>query len=247
MRNTLRYPTRSASAPPMSGPMMPPAVSEVCSTPRAAPIRSGGIDAVTSALLAATNPLTPPWTARRKTSCPPPRPRAATTLVVPIPAVARRPLSVPPARPAAPPPRRGGAGVSHARGNGMHAKTVLLEMLRDRGVRHVFGIPATTELNFMEMFADYPEIAYVLALQDAIPVGMGYGYAQATGTPAFVNLHITPGLANGLGNIFNAQKARTPMVITAGQVDRRLILQEPTLWSDLARLASQYTKWSYEV
>ncbi|TMI83702.1 MAG: thiamine pyrophosphate-binding protein, partial [Bacillati bacterium ANGP1] len=73
----------------------------------------------------------------------------------------------------------------------MQAKTVLFEMLRDRGVRHVFGNPGTTELNFMEMFADYPEIAYVLALQDAIPVGMGYGYAQATGTPAFVNLHIT--------------------------------------------------------
>jgi len=129
----------------------------------------------------------------------------------------------------------------------MQAKTVLFEMLRDRGVRHVFGNPGTTELNFMEMFADYPEITYVLGLQDAIPVGMAYGYAQATGAPAVVNLHITPGLANGLGNIFNAWKARTPMVITAGQVDRRMILQEPTLWSDLARLASQYTKWAYEV
>jgi benzoylformate decarboxylase len=128
----------------------------------------------------------------------------------------------------------------------VQAKTVLFEMLRDRGIRCVFGNPGTTELNFMDMFADYPEIQYVLALQDAIPVGMAYGYAQATGEPAFVNLHITPGLANGLGNLFNAHRAKTPMVITAGQVDRRMILQEPSLWSDLARLASQYTKWSYE-
>ena len=73
--------------------MMPPAVSEVCSTPRAAPIRSGGIDAVTSALLAATNPLTPPWTARRKTSCPTFRTKAESMLVVPIPAIARRTMS----------------------------------------------------------------------------------------------------------------------------------------------------------
>lgn len=128
----------------------------------------------------------------------------------------------------------------------MLAKTALFDMLRGRGVRHVFGNPGTTELNFMEMFADYPDIEYVLALQDAIPVGMGYGYAQATGRPAFVNLHITPGLANGLGNIFNAYRAKVPLVVTAGQVDRRMILQEPSLWSDLARLASQYTKWSYE-
>jgi benzoylformate decarboxylase len=129
----------------------------------------------------------------------------------------------------------------------MLAKVAMFEMLRARGVRHVFGNPGTTELNFMEMFADYPDIQYVLALQDAIPVGMGYGYAQATGEPAFVNLHITPGVANGLGNIFNAFRGKVPLVVTAGQVDSRMILQEPSLWSDLARLAAPYTKWSYEV
>lgn len=129
----------------------------------------------------------------------------------------------------------------------MLAKVAMFEMLRARPVRHVFGNPGTTELSFMEMFADYPDIRYILALQDAIPVGMAYGYAQATGQPAFVNLHITPGLANGLGNIFNAYRAKVPLVVTAGQVDNRMILQEPALWSDLARLAAPYTKWSYEV
>lgn len=129
----------------------------------------------------------------------------------------------------------------------MLAKTALFEMLRERGVRHVFGNPGTTELSFMEMFADYPDVGYVLSLQDAIPVGMAYGYAMATGEPAFVNLHITPGLANGLANIFNAYRAKVPIVVTAGQVDRRMILQEPSLWSDLARVASPFTKWSYEV
>lgn len=129
----------------------------------------------------------------------------------------------------------------------MQAKRALFEMLRQRGVRYVFGNPGTTELNFMEMFADYRDITYVLGLHDAVPVGMAYGYAQATGTPAVVNLHITPGLANGLSNIFNAYRARVPLVVTAGQVDRRMILQEPTLWSDLAALASHFTKWAYEV
>ena len=129
----------------------------------------------------------------------------------------------------------------------MLAKVAMFEMLRARPLHYVFGNPGTTELSFMEMFADYPDIRYILALQDAIPVGMAYGYAQATGQPAFVNLHITPGLANGLGNIFNAYRAKVPLVVTAGQVDNRMILQEPALWSDLARLAAPYTKWSYEV
>jgi len=126
------------------------------------------------------------------------------------------------------------------------AKTAFFEMLGQRGVRHVFGNPGTTELNFMEMFADYPDIGYVLGLQDAIPVGMAYGYAMATGEPAVVNLHITPGLANGLGNIFNAYRAKVPLVVTAGQLDRRTILQDPSLWSDLAVVAAPFTKWSYE-
>lgn len=128
----------------------------------------------------------------------------------------------------------------------MLAKTALFEMLRDRGVRYVFGNPGTTELSFMEMFADYPDITYVLGLQDAVPVGMAYGYALAAGTPAVVNLHITPGLANGLANIFNAYRAKVPLIVTAGQVDRRMTLQDHTLWSDLVRLASPYTKWAYE-
>jgi len=128
----------------------------------------------------------------------------------------------------------------------MQAKAALFEMLRDRGIRHIFGNPGTTELGFMEMFADFPEISYILGLQEAVPVGMAYGVAQATGEPAFVNLHITPGLANGLVNIFNAYRAKTPLVVTAGQVDRRMTLQEHPLWSDLVRLASQYTKWAYE-
>ncbi len=129
----------------------------------------------------------------------------------------------------------------------MQAKVALFEMLRQRGVRYVFGNPGTTELNFMDMFADYPDITYVLGLHDAVPVGMAYGYAMATGEPAVVNLHITAGLANGLANIFNAYRGKVPLVVTAGQLDRRMILQEHSLYSDLARLASQYTKWSYEV
>lgn len=128
----------------------------------------------------------------------------------------------------------------------MLAKTALFEMLRQRDIRYVFGNPGTTELSFMDMFADYPDITYVLGLHDAVPVGMAYGYALAAGTPAVVNLHITPGLANGLSNIFNAYRGKVPIIVTAGQVDRRMTLQDHTLWSDLVRLATPFTKWAYE-
>ena len=79
----------------------------------------------------------------------------------------------------------------------MQAKVALFQMLRDRGTAYVFGNPGTTELNFVEMFADFPQTTYVLALQDAIPVGMAYGFAQGTGQPAVVNLHIINTVVRG--------------------------------------------------
>ena len=59
----------------------------------------------------------------------------------------------------------------------------------------------------------------MLALQEATAVGMADGYAQATGRPAFLNLHTSAGLGNAIGNLTNAQANRTPLVVTAGQQD----------------------------
>ena len=40
---------------------------------------------------------------------------------------------------------------------------------------------------------------------------------------------------------------RTPLLVTAGQQDRRMQLEEPLLWGDLVQMARPYTKWSYEI
>ena len=58
---------------------------------------------------------------------------------------------------------------------------------------------------------------------------MADGYAQASGKPAFVNLHTSGGLGHGMGAIMNAKIARAPMVVTAGQQDLRHILADPLL------------------
>ena len=48
---------------------------------------------------------------------------------------------------------------------------------------------------------------------------MADGYAQATGRPAFLNLHTSAGLGNAIGNLTNAAANGTPLVVTAGQQD----------------------------
>ena len=50
-------------------------------------------------------------------------------------------------------------------------------------------------------------------------------HAQATGRPAVANVHVAPGLGNSLGMLYNALKARAPLVVTAGQQDTRLRLR----------------------
>jgi benzoylformate decarboxylase len=126
-------------------------------------------------------------------------------------------------------------------------REVLLEVLATEGVRFVFGNPGTTELPFMDALAETPQIEYVLVLHEATAIGMADGYAQATGRPAFVNLHTAAGLGNAMGVLANAHMTGTPMVITAGQQHRGHLLSEPFLSGDLVEMARALTRWAYEV
>jgi benzoylformate decarboxylase len=124
-------------------------------------------------------------------------------------------------------------------------RSATFDFMRAVGANTIFGNPGSTEL---PMFRDFPDdFRYILGLQEASVVGMADGFAQATGNAAFVNLHSAAGVGNAMGNIFTAFKNQTPMVITAGQQSRSLLLQDPYLHSAQAtELPKPYVKWSIE-
>ena len=126
-------------------------------------------------------------------------------------------------------------------------RDVLLEVLASEGVRYVFGNPGTTELPFLDALAGAPDLEYLLALHESVAVGMADGYAQVTRRPAFVNLHTAPGLGNAVGTLANAKATATPLVVTAGQQDRRHLVSEPFLSGNLVEIAAPVAKWSHEV
>jgi benzoylformate decarboxylase len=128
----------------------------------------------------------------------------------------------------------------------MNVAAILMEILRSSGVRYLFGNPGTTELPFLDALPD-SGLEYIVALQEATAVAAADGYAQASGQPGIVNLHVLPGVANGVSILHNASRAGSPIVVTAGQQDTRLLLDEPILSGDMVRLTEQFTKWSYEV
>ena len=129
----------------------------------------------------------------------------------------------------------------------MTARDVLLDVLRTEGVRHIFGNPGSTELPLIDALAGADDLHYVLALQEASAVGIAEGYAEATGRPAFLNLHTSAGLGNAIGALTNAQANQTPLVVTAGQQDYRHIATDPLLAGDLTGLATSVSKWTHEV
>ncbi|HET8920380.1 MAG TPA: thiamine pyrophosphate-binding protein [Xanthobacteraceae bacterium] len=129
----------------------------------------------------------------------------------------------------------------------MSGKRAFLELLKQEGVEILFGNPGTTELPLMDALAVENELRYVLALQEASVIGMADGYAQASGKLAVVNLHVTPGLGNAMGMLYDAQKAGSPILVTAGQHDQDFNSTEPILWADLPPIARPLVKWSAEV
>ena len=128
----------------------------------------------------------------------------------------------------------------------MSGKQAFLQILKQEGVSVMFGNPGTTELPLMDGLAREPGIRYVLALQEAVAISMADGYAQASGGLAAVNVHVSPGLGNAMGMLYDAYKAGAPMLLTAGQHDQSFTVTEPILWSDLPPVARPYTKWSTE-
>src|SRR5216110_3367606 len=126
-------------------------------------------------------------------------------------------------------------------------KQAFLQILRQEGVSVMFGNPGTTELPLMDGLAREPGIHYVLALQEAVAIAMADGYAQASGGLAAVNVHVSPGLGNAMGMLYDAQKSGAPMLLTAGQHDQSFNVTEPILWADLPPIARPFVKWSTEV
>jgi len=125
-------------------------------------------------------------------------------------------------------------------------KQAFLQILKQEGVSVMFGNPGTTELPLMDGLAREPGIRYVLALQEAVAISMADGYAQASSGLAAVNVHVSPGLGNAMGMLYDAYKSGAPMLLTAGQHDQCFTVTEPILWSDLPPVARPYTKWSTE-
>ena len=122
-----------------------------------------------------------------------------------------------------------------------------LEILAASGVKYIFGNPGTTELPLNDALVTDKRLKYILGLQEVPVMAMADGYAMASRSLGVVNVHISCGLGNAMGMLYNAWREGTPLLLTAGQQDRRLRFEEPILGGDMTAVARPWTKWSVEV
>jgi acetolactate synthase-1/2/3 large subunit len=88
-----------------------------------------------------------------------------------------------------------------------------------------------------------PCIRSVLGLFEGVCTGAADGYARMTGRPALTLLHLGPGFANGIANLHNARRARSPIVNLVGDHASWHLPADAPLTSDIDSLARPVSGW----
>jgi acetolactate synthase-1/2/3 large subunit len=125
----------------------------------------------------------------------------------------------------------------------MTGAQALLATLVDAGVDVCFTNPGTSEMHFVQALDSVPAMRGVLALFEGVATGAADGYARIAGRPAAVLLHLGPGLGNGLANLHNARRARSPVVCIVGAHATGHVRYDAPLQSDIEAAARTVSGW----
>ena len=113
----------------------------------------------------------------------------------------------------------------------------LMKTLVDAGVEVCFSNPGTSEMHFVAALDSEPQMRAVLALFEGVATGAADGYGRMADKPAATLLHLGCGLGNGLANLHNARKGKTPMINIVGDHARYHVKYDAQLQSDIETVA----------
>jgi thiamine pyrophosphate-dependent acetolactate synthase large subunit-like protein len=120
----------------------------------------------------------------------------------------------------------------------------IIEQFLADGMDFMFGNPGTVEQGFLDALAEYPEMKYVLSLQETIAVMMGDGYARATQKPALVQLHSSPGIGNAVGAVYQAKRGHAPLVVIGSDAGVKYMNMDAQMANDLVGMMAPVTKFA---
>ena len=119
----------------------------------------------------------------------------------------------------------------------------LIRTLVDAGVTTCFTNPGTSEMHFVAALDDVPEMRAVLALFEGVATGAADGYSRMADRPGATLLHLGSGLGNGLANLHNARKGKSPVVNIVGDHATYHTKYDAQLQSDIETAARNVSEW----
>lgn len=122
-------------------------------------------------------------------------------------------------------------------------KAILEQFLAD-GLNVIFGNPGTVEQGFLDALRDYPELKYILTLQESVTVLAADAHARATRKPTLVQLHSSPGIGNAIGALYQAKRGHSPLVVIGGDAGIKYSAMDAQMAADLVAICEPVTKWS---
>jgi acetolactate synthase-1/2/3 large subunit len=120
---------------------------------------------------------------------------------------------------------------------------LLVKTAAKAGVEICFANPGTTEMPIVVALDSEPGIKPVLGLFEGVCTGAADGYGRMLDKPAMTLLHLGPGFADGIVNLHNARRARTPVVNLIGEHATWHRSANPPLAMDIERLAGTVSGW----
>lgn len=125
----------------------------------------------------------------------------------------------------------------------MNGAELLIQTAIDQGVDVCFANPGTTEIPLVAAIDGNRAMRGVLCLFEGVATGAADGYARMADKPALALVHLGPGFANGMANLHNARRGKSPVVTLIGDHATWHVETDPPLAMDIPAAAGSVSGW----
>ena len=129
----------------------------------------------------------------------------------------------------------------------MTGAEIVLQALKDNGVKHMFGYPGGAVLPIYDELHQQEDIEHILVRHEQGAGHMAEGYARSTGKPGVVLVTSGPGATNVVTALQDALMDSIPLVCITGQVPTSLIGSDAFQECDTVGITRPCTKHNWLV
>ncbi len=129
----------------------------------------------------------------------------------------------------------------------MKAGEAVIELLKQEGVTHIFGIVGSSFLDILDPLYDRDDIQFVGVRHEQGAALMADGFSRISGKPGVILVTNGPGVLNLTFGVGSAYVAHSPMVVLAPSASRDHQYRDSTQEFDQVALFAPITKASFPV